>query len=730
METNNKSKKATSHNNDDSLTPSDTSDVDNLSLLRHTSLGIPLLKPDQRQISLPAGAIGGDVAVFPKASVDQIKSENNKLRRKVNYMENLGVIVTDVKQENQKLFEDNLKLQSQIKEMQKLLQQTSGNFGSEDLRTKPEENRTPTATDDVTNSTQPTTNEGTDDNQSTSSCWSHVSTSQSEVTTMSEVSTNAESKDAIVPSHNDVTNETQEDPESRLGGEESRLLTSLMNDVSGGNHDDGNNPESNESKTSSASNEEVRLLNYQIRQVEEMVGIRSNSTGNDSYVISGDTSVTSQFTKLAAVFGRLAQRVVTSQKKVRTSKAFCNALMVDNDKTKARLKELEEKTAKLEKENAQLKSAARRSPVQAVDSPQSAGESSYEMDRNLKAKLQARILKLEAQRTEILRVNKQWDSQYRRLKQEHDKSISDVSNDVTRTQQKETKRRKDMELLLSAAKREIQNATQEKSVLTRRCATTHAQSVALKLEVTKLKENNRKLETDNSCLEAENARLGQALEAAYSIRQRMSESIPPDALPTSSGMINNNNNFALPTSDPTSPGFNSNEHPPINSNNSEGREDITLEELKTRVEVLQQQVKIYREDFETERRDREKSQGEKQSLDELLTQARHQLHALTQQVRTNEQDFKQERREKERLQRQLQWQTVSRDQNRYLGEPIATTTRGANDPPAYFHRDNDYVANNTRGSRRRQRGTPPQYPGPSDITGENLLSYPPSDPHY
>jgi len=66
------------------------------------------------------------------------------------------------------------------------------------------------------------------------------------------------------------------------------------------------------------------------------------------------------------------------------------------------------------------------------------------------------------------------------------------------------------------------------------------------------------------------------------------------------------------------------------------------------------QVKIYREDFETERRDRERSQNEKQRLDEMLTQAQHEVEALTQQVRTHEFDFQQEKREKERLKRHLQ----------------------------------------------------------------------------
>lgn len=65
-------------------------------------------------------------------------------------------------------------------------------------------------------------------------------------------------------------------------------------------------------------------------------------------------------------------------------------------------------------------------------------------------------------------------------------------------------------------------------------------------------------------------------------------------------------------------------------------------------------MKIYREDFETERRDRERSQNEKQRLDEMLTQAQHEVEALTQQVRTHEFDFQQEKREKERLKRHLQ----------------------------------------------------------------------------
>lgn len=65
------------------------------------------------------------------------------------------------------------------------------------------------------------------------------------------------------------------------------------------------------------------------------------------------------------------------------------------------------------------------------------------------------------------------------------------------------------------------------------------------------------------------------------------------------------------------------------------------------------QVRIYKEDFETERKDREKSQTEKQLLEDRLKSMNQEIQALTEQVRINEHDFRQERRDKVKLQRQM-----------------------------------------------------------------------------
>jgi len=65
------------------------------------------------------------------------------------------------------------------------------------------------------------------------------------------------------------------------------------------------------------------------------------------------------------------------------------------------------------------------------------------------------------------------------------------------------------------------------------------------------------------------------------------------------------------------------------------------------------QVKIYREDFETERKDRERSQCDKQKMQEALARSRREVQALTQQVRSHETSFQRERKEKEKAQRQL-----------------------------------------------------------------------------
>ncbi|XP_022807973.1 TNFAIP3-interacting protein 1-like [Stylophora pistillata] len=76
-------------------------------------------------------------------------------------------------------------------------------------------------------------------------------------------------------------------------------------------------------------------------------------------------------------------------------------------------------------------------------------------------------------------------------------------------------------------------------------------------------------------------------------------------------------------------------------------------EVLDQIEVLKQQLRVYADDFATEREDRERNQAEKEKLKEELDAVKEQLHALEQQLQLYEEDFRREKREKESLQQQL-----------------------------------------------------------------------------
>lgn len=76
-------------------------------------------------------------------------------------------------------------------------------------------------------------------------------------------------------------------------------------------------------------------------------------------------------------------------------------------------------------------------------------------------------------------------------------------------------------------------------------------------------------------------------------------------------------------------------------------------EVVDQIEVLKQQLRVYADDFATEREDRERNQTEKEKLKEELDAMKEQVHALEQQLQVYEEDFKREKREKESLQQQL-----------------------------------------------------------------------------
>uniref|UniRef100_H2Z9V0 Uncharacterized protein n=1 Tax=Ciona savignyi TaxID=51511 RepID=H2Z9V0_CIOSA len=181
--------------------------------LRHQSEGNPTDGHTTLTLqSLPAGAIRKHPHPDNfNVSIDQIKSENHQLRRKMQHMESLGIIVTNLKQESLTLKEENVKLRRQIEEMNHNLvscKLESNNIQKLDKKF--------CDSDDIVQSHD-------ESNQSTSSSGAELSSQPENAPSLLD----STSGDASVLNH--VTRKTQN---PKLGPEESDLLTSLISSVS------------------------------------------------------------------------------------------------------------------------------------------------------------------------------------------------------------------------------------------------------------------------------------------------------------------------------------------------------------------------------------------------------------------------------------------------------------------------------------------------------------------
>ncbi|XP_077998976.1 uncharacterized protein LOC144451933 isoform X2 [Glandiceps talaboti] len=234
-------------------------------------------------------------------------------------------------------------------------------------------------------------------------------------------------------------------------------------------------------------------------------------------------------------------------------------------------------------------------------------------------KLKKRITELEKQNKEIIHVNQQWDTHYQGMKTNLETHIRDLQRqnqekdiEITRLRSGQSlsfddKRQKDVDrMLIDARKRvEVEESARESAMhdlqLEKQRAETLLQRVGvLERQVTQL----LKLKTG---MEKEIKRLNQAL-----------VEIPPQ------------------------PRTRQSEGNPMNAN-----------DMRSHIEALEAQVLTYKEDFESERRDRERLASE---MDELKTQkenAQEERDTYSQQARWYEEDFRREQEEKERLQRML-----------------------------------------------------------------------------
>ncbi|XP_065592914.1 TNFAIP3-interacting protein 3 isoform X2 [Cyrtonyx montezumae] len=224
------------------------------------------------------------------------------------------------------------------------------------------------------------------------------------------------------------------------------------------------------------------------------------------------------------------------------------------------------------------------------------------------AKSQERhILSLERQRQELLDVNKQWDRQFRIMKQLYEKQLAEVKAKLHVSERR-----------VSELEEERHRVPEERlQVLDRdRPSQETKESKVLSEALHEMKEENKFLKQKNASMirkqehyECEISRLNKAL----------------------LDVLKKKNLSVLGTP-------------------SETGDKSSLDDMRTQLEVLKQQVEIYEEDFRKERSDRERLNEEKEALQKANERLRTQLNKLSVQMKTC-------LKEKEQKEMQLQQQT-------------------------------------------------------------------------
>ncbi|XP_032618417.2 TNFAIP3-interacting protein 3 [Chelonoidis abingdonii] len=224
--------------------------------------------------------------------------------------------------------------------------------------------------------------------------------------------------------------------------------------------------------------------------------------------------------------------------------------------------------------------------------------------------LEQQIRILERQRQELLEVNKQWDQQFRSMKQHYEKKVAEVK------------------ARLGASQRSISELEEERHQNQQECERLQALVRDGPLQEVKekeiLNEALNELKEENKVLKEQKASVTKKKEYYKCEISRLNKALL-DALQK--------------------------QHPSVFVPHLDKFDrNCNHEEMRTQLEVLRQQVQIYEEDFKKERSDRERLNEEKEALQKLNERSQSQLNKLNSQIKACWQ-------EKEFLEKQLKQQT-------------------------------------------------------------------------
>ncbi|XP_072446397.1 TNFAIP3-interacting protein 1 isoform X1 [Chiloscyllium punctatum] len=378
--------------------------------------------------------------------------------------------------------------------------------------------------------------------------------------------------------------------------------------------------------------------------------------------------------RMAVDFNRLSSKVQKNEYKTTILQTLCEQLRKENEDLRKKLDhDLNDKNQMMEKmkhENLKLKKMmAERvqqkemdqtiptpavvfkeepvgKPLEGAALQQNAKTTDPQdsVDKNMMEILEKKVAALEVQRKELLEVNKQWDQQFRSMKQQYEQKIVELRQRLARSQKELTERengyeekQRDFDRKLLLAKSKIESGESEKE----RCLG----------EIKELKQRNQ-------CLQNQLQPLTKQREYQEKEIQRLNKALG-EAL----------------AAQPSSP------QPVLFSNTSDSCMSARRTELLTQIEVLKQQVKIFEEDFQRERSDRERMNEEKEELRQKLEKVQTQMTLLNTQLRIYQEDYQKEKLEKEKIQRLLKHQKQVAGDRRPSDPPAGAP--GPYCPPPY-----------------------------------------------
>ncbi|NXX18461.1 TNIP1 protein, partial [Podargus strigoides] len=327
---------------------------------------------------------------------------------------------------------------------------------------------------------------------------------------------------------------------------------------------------------------------------------------------------------MASELKRLASKVHKNEQRTSFLQTLCETLHSENKELRTKLeRDLEQRNQALEKlrcENQELRRMVTLSNQdsgkrEAAEQQQQSGAAVEKVPGRgeLEAK-EKKVKILEHQRRELLEVNKQWDQHFRATKQKYEQKVTDLHQELAEARRALTE--------LESEREQKQRDFDRKLLLAKsRIETEEAEKERLAMEVRDLQQRMRFLQEQLAPVtrqreyqEKEIQRLNKALEEALNVQ--------------------------------ASP-------PPIFASTMEPAGKVPQQELLTQNELLKQQVKIFEEDFQRERSDRERMNEEKEELKQQLEKLQKQLVLSNNQLRASKDDCQREKEEKEKLKKLL-----------------------------------------------------------------------------